>query len=259
MKSFLLYVISIAVAFTAITATSQLVALKNAMNGNALPYDAEVQYLISTGTQYIDTGVRPAAGYGMSCTFALIRVQNDLDPIDHISNGIMGTMNDKWAGYGFCLCTYYESGNRIWGIIGDGSSSYLDWDIYTNNVYTAEFNFLDSSNQTFNDEVLGNVTSEEKQQCNDITGNIFLFAVSSNEGMEFTCYGIIRMYGAKISSGNTVIHDYIPVRVGTQGYMFDKITKKLLGNGNLICGPDKEYRDSLGVLRDSAEYVVVRR
>ena len=38
--------------------------------GPPLPYDAEVQYLKGTGTQYIKTGIAPDSGIQITCRFA---------------------------------------------------------------------------------------------------------------------------------------------------------------------------------------------
>lgn len=48
-------------------------------------------------------------------------------------------------------------------------------------------------------------------------------------------------YGAQITQGSELIMDFIPVRVGQIGYMYDKISHKLFGNsgtGDFILGPD---------------------
>lgn len=49
-----------------------------------------------------------------------------------------------------------------------------------------------------------------------------------------------RLFGVKIHD-NSISADLIPVRVGTTGYMYDKISGQLLGNagtGEFILGPD---------------------
>ena len=51
-----------------------------------------------------------------------------------------------------------------------------------------------------------------------------------------------RLYSAIIKDGDTVVFDAIPVRVGTTGYLYDKISGQLFGNagtGSFILGPDK--------------------
>ena len=52
------------------------------------------------------------------------------------------------------------------------------------------------------------------------------------------------MYGFKVirKSDGTVIADYIPVRKGTVGYLYDRVSGKLFGNagtGDFVLGPDK--------------------
>ena len=42
--------------------------------------------------------------------------------------------------------------------------------------------------------------------------------------------------------GSTLVRDFIPVRIGQTGYLFDKVSRQLFGNsgtGNFILGPDK--------------------
>ena len=48
-----------------------LIAARNGFAvGKSLPYDAEVEYLESTGTQWIDTGVKIEKNDRMDCTFS---------------------------------------------------------------------------------------------------------------------------------------------------------------------------------------------
>lgn len=53
-------------------------------------------------------------------------------------------------------------------------------------------------------------------------------------------------HGSKIArmqfkKNGSLVRDFIPVRIGTTGYMYDKVSKQLFGNagtGNFILGPD---------------------
>lgn len=50
-----------------------------------------------------------------------------------------------------------------------------------------------------------------------------------------------RLYGAIIEREGEVIRDYLPVRVGQVGYLYDRISGQLFGNvgsGEFILGPD---------------------
>ena len=53
----------------------------------------------------------------------------------------------------------------------------------------------------------------------------------------------IKICRIKIKVGNDTIFDLIPVRVGTTGYMYNKLTGTLYGNagtGDFTLGPDKQ-------------------
>ena len=45
----------------------------------------------------------------------------------------------------------------------------------------------------------------------------------------------------QITKGDSLVRDYIPVRKGTVGYLYDRVTRKLFGNagtGDFVLGPD---------------------
>lgn len=51
-----------------------------------------------------------------------------------------------------------------------------------------------------------------------------------------------KVYSFKIWQNGTLVRDYIPVRKGTVGYLYDRVTHKLFGNagtGDFVIGPDK--------------------
>lgn len=52
--------------------------------------------------------------------------------------------------------------------------------------------------------------------------------------------GIMKLYKFSLTIDNVVVRDFIPVRKGQTGYLYDKITKRLYGaiSGNFILGPD---------------------
>jgi hypothetical protein len=90
------------------------------------------------------------------------------------------------------------------------------------------------------------------------SSNFYIFATTWSGS---SIWGIpnLRFIKGKISNGATIVRDFIPVRVGETGYLFDKISKKLFGNANtsettpgeFILGPDHydseiEYLESTG-------------
>ena len=51
-----------------------------------------------------------------------------------------------------------------------------------------------------------------------------------------------RIYSFRVSEGGVLRFDGIPVRKGTTGYLYDRVSKQLFGNagtGDFVLGPDK--------------------
>jgi len=56
-----------------------------------------------------------------------------------------------------------------------------------------------------------------------------------------TVYSKIRCYSVVVKRSGNVIHDFIPVRIGTTGYLYDTVSGELFGNagiGDFTLGPD---------------------
>lgn len=70
---------------------------------------------------------------------------------------------------------------------------------------------------------------------------IALFALgTSSSAVNF--YSSAAVYSAQLIINNTLVRDFIPVRVGQVGYMYDKVSGQLFGNagtGEFILGPDR--------------------
>ena len=67
-------------------------------------------------------------------------------------------------------------------------------------------------------------------------GNIVLFRHNSKY------YWVGRLMFCKIYQNNVLVRDYIPVRKGMVGYLYDRVSGKLFGNagtGDFVLGPDK--------------------
>ena len=65
---------------------------------------------------------------------------------------------------------------------------------------------------------------------------VFLFGITQGDGQP-SQLSQIRIYHAKF--GN--VRDFIPVRVGQTGYLYDRVSGQLFGNlgsGDFILGPD---------------------
>jgi hypothetical protein len=71
---------------------------------------------------------------------------------------------------------------------------------------------------------------------------VFLFALGSRDNAAASFFISQKLGNAVIRKNGAVVRDFIPVRVGNVGYLYDKVSKKLFGNagtGSFILGPDK--------------------
>lgn len=184
-----------------------------------LPYDAEIEYLQSSGTQYIDTGIIPNADTGTQVTAMKLSTADRY---------ILGLRND--------------SGNTRWTIGQVQSKLYYGYGGYYNNEWnnaptntqvTASLNYLNDKNFIVEDKSAVIPTLSFIP-----TYSIFLFGYN-NKGTVGYCD--CRIYNVKISQGDEIVMDLIPVRVGTTGYMYDKVSGQLFGNagtGGFVLGND---------------------
>ena len=178
-----------------------------------LPYDAEVEYLESTKTQLIDTG------YVLSASDRIV-VQVYFQEDDH-SGGmvILGILNPKlWITTGLCRFNGENSApiNQL-RKLGAWNSISIDKDYCTCNGTAVPM-----SKGTFLDNSL----------------SLFLFGVNGNTSLNTNG----RISSCKIYHSGVLVRDYIPVRKGTVGYMYDRVSGQLFGNqgtGEFIIGPDK--------------------
>lgn len=172
-----------------------------------------VEYIESTGTQYIDTGICPYKTK-TEITFQAVSKTNS-------NQYIIATWNESDNRYyPVCIANgYFKTANR--------SNTATNLGNYDTNVHTIIYN--DESNKVYFDGV-------EKAKVTDLTtqgtNSIFLFAMhnSSNGAQE---YFIGRIMSVKITdkTTNTIIRDLKPCKDGAGVYcMYDEITKRYYYN-----------------------------
>ena len=206
--------------------------------GENLPFDSRVEYIESTGGQFVDTGVYPTSDIGASLDFLVTgRIASD--------SCLIGAGSDTWRwGFGY-RDTGYQL--QISGLSYKGNS----WINYSVPIERTEilFNFTNDKKCYRNGSLLrenipyGNVVSP---------GPIFLFGFNYNGNGTLWRGSVVRIYSCKIVDNGVLVRDFIPVRVGTTGYMYDRVTGQLFGNqgtGDFVVGPDVvevEYLESTG-------------
>ena len=188
-----------------------------------LPYDAEVEYLQSSGTQYIDTGV----GGGSDTDFEL----NVMMP-SSIGRQIAGARSAS-SNYRYVQIQSNPLGNIYFGY--DNSTSFGSY-----KTLSGWMTLRATGNNCYVDDVLLHTFSAAQFAS---AGTIWLHAT---HGASAQGTAALRISTARIWSGGTLVRDYVPVRVGSGssavGYMYDRVSGALFANagtGAFTIGPDK--------------------
>ena len=225
-----------------------LIAERNAiLAGAALPYDAEVDYLESTGTQWIDTGVP----YNHTIVF-----EADIAKTANIASGYL--FGILWASGG-------ASTLRRWGVnwSNDYKRFYPQYYTTTDVFYSVDLVngvkhtiWADANKFAFDGMVI-NVTSSTFDPTVDVSVYLLARHTYAPQLDPNPVTGIIawRIFSCKISNGNTLVRDFIPVRFtnelgNSEGAMYDRVSGQLFrnsGTGAFVIGPDASAANVGGV------------
>ncbi len=188
---------------------------------NKKPYDKEITYLQSGSTQYIDTKFKHNQNTRFVCEIEYTNPVNWTYPFGSFG-GASGTKKLYCAEINSSkiLTTYYGISHNF-NISAAGKHTY---DL-NKNVHKIDNTTYTFSNTTFQSEF-----------------NTFLFASTGYTNNLTINATVVKIYYFKIYDNGVLIRDFIPVRVGQIGYMYDKVYNQLYGNsgtGNFVLGPDK--------------------
>lgn len=195
-----------------------LLRRRGMMAGKTLPYDAKIEYLGGDVNCYIDTGIKAGNGIIVNAT-----VHKD------------GWSSGQWAfGGGDAI------GVKCFGVYHRGISEDLRlW--YDNSVYSA--GLYTNAPAIIDIAIANGVCSIGGMSVNYPTTsfssnyNIIIFGLRAGNNNHSTNVKIKNFY---IKKGSVEL-DLIPVRVGTVGYMYDRVSGQLFGNagtGSFVLGPD---------------------
>ena len=180
------------------------------MGGKRLPYDAEVEYLESTGTQYINTGVVGSS----DITFDAL-VYRSTASTNECAIGSYGNSLRYWASYFFGRNYYIGMGGQTNSVTLAPTGEWIQQELKLESRY---FNLY------ANDTIVASCRSSEFTTGESIYIGGMNFSGSANYFFSGR-FGRVRLY-----SDGTLDRDYIPVRVGTVGYLYDRVTRRLFGN-----------------------------
>lgn len=193
-------------------------------SSSSLPYDAEIEYLESTGTQYIDTGVN--VNFSANILEQISTLAFSVTNVRQL-NGANG-----WGYWGTTNKNYFECpGTTTSTTVGTDFHS-VDYIISKSSNSPHTVMYVDENKIV--DKTIGALVYYEYR--------VFIFAIGGRgeAAAQFFCREKIKSY--QILIDNVVVRDYIPVRVGQVGYLYDKVSGQLFGNagtGSFTLGPDK--------------------
>lgn len=205
--------------------------------GSSLPYDAEIKYLESVGNG-TDTGqiINSDVLIPASCTHVEYHFK------------FAFTANHKGVLCGHQNPSYQNPRTYLFYTGGTSNSR----DFYAGNR-------IGSASIAVFEEVDGYITLDEGTGKLDFYRNNSLVTSLSMNGSALNRTYPIKIFGGSVANnlddrasvriwsfsiihGDSLVRDFIPVRVGTVGYMFDRVSGQLFGNagtGDFVLGPDK--------------------
>lgn len=204
--------------------------------GKRKPYDAEIEFLASTGQQWIltdfmfDTLDYRVEWGGKRCVWGWIH-----------NNVVEGTwLCGQWNSN--IAYTFYGDFNKF--CYHEVSANFYDSSFDMKNgvisIHGKKFHSIETSLG------LDVIKTPLPLFCNyDFYTNNIAFKATPAKPTSFSYF--------KIYKDDMIVFDLIPVRVGDVGYMYDKVSGKLFGNagtGAFVLGPDAVFVNGGGITAD---------
>ena len=200
-------------------------------HGAPLPYDALVEYVESTGAQYVDTGIAPTPTLSLDCS-------------GYFPNTVPGPRFGSRASAA-SECIY------VVGVTHDGSDvarfslglggTGVELQRYAAPKPLRRF-ILDaaakSASLAYADGTIGALSFV--QQAFAGTYPIYLLAVNLAGTASYSITGTM-LSACRILDGSTLVRDLVPCRVGTAGALYDRVSGAVFRSAtstDLIPGPD---------------------
>ena len=207
-----------------------MIAARQTINGDvgkSLPYDAEVEYLESTGTQYIDTGIIAYLGTSLHL------IMSPRETYNSFQNCFCGAANEESS------VPHYDINARNGYITIWNGNSFFSSEVAlaVDKLYDVT---IDASTSTLTTIVNGEqrTTSRAFQMYSSYT--FFIFALNDKEVAKRNVK--MRLFSFSITNPSGVlVRDMIPVRIGTEGAMYDRVSGQLFrnqGTGAFLYGGD---------------------
>ena len=198
--------------------------MMKAQGGGGL-FDSQIEYLESTGTQYIDLGMSVASSF-----LAEYKAQftQQTASMQCLAGSRFSSRNSG------IICALAATGGKLYCSVGD-YTQVVQSNLAQTDLHEFKTSLSDTTQMFEVDGVgaTGNINTGRISYT-----NICLFALNWNGAQSFAS---AKLYNFKLTKNNVLALDMIPVRVGMVGYMYDRVSGQLFGNdgtGDFVLGPD---------------------
>lgn len=195
----------------------------------SVPYDAEIEYIQTDGNAYIDTDIKGASAVTFNFDFYIpsqgstafwvfgSRIANNNGQFAFLNNASDGSSAAQWR---------YSKGT------------------------VAQSTRITTGRHTFNNTAdaktlkIDGVTTLTSSNSTAFTSNYNIFLFTLNVAGTPAIANIVsgaRFHGGKMWSSGTLVRNFIPVRLGQVGYLYDKVSGNFFGNagsGSFTLGND---------------------
>lgn len=195
----------------------------------------QLEYIASTGTQYIDTGVIPKKTTKMIMEFMGESAGIDLSSTHSSIAGSYDSNNNSFSfNFGASVNKPHDNALFIWidKTYDSGAAIYK----FTNATLDVKHKITVQSGSATIDSTTQKVATKT---ADHIGTPIALFANNRNSDVWCNTRMPLRIYSCKIYEGGTLVRDYIPVEKNGQVGMYDKVTCSLFtnkGTGKFVMG-----------------------
>ena len=188
----------------------------------------EVEYLESTGTQYIDTGFNtntPEAGY-------YVKYQNSKNHDgDDCVMGVLGPIRT--------ISITHKISSLAWKQSGNGISFKTQDEILSSDIVETWLNYKKDGKGEIKVNGVMKLSENLPIVTSSNTKSYYIFA-TNNANRQYGNANGLKIYNVQITLNNDLVHDYIPViDSSNRPCLFDKVEKKCYynqGTGNFLYG-----------------------
>ena len=202
-------------------------------NKSKLPYDAEIEWLANKSSdsalpsEYIDTGWFCDYDKGfrievVCCIKTLQRRYTLVSNYDCENNMALELFSFPCTIRGYC------QNYNFFNTSGDSLTK--------DQFFTAKLEYYDGIVKTYNDDYV----NQNNKILSGYSSKTALMFVDQKKRFG-TFADQLKIAACKIYDGHELFRDFIPVRKGNVGYMYDRVSGKLFGNsgtGSFVLGPD---------------------